>query len=74
MQNDVPDSRPTPATQNGHSSKKEHGALVKRGLRKRQNRTAHLVRAFFPQPAIPCNEISSKEARHWRSQGTTEKH
>ena len=39
--------RPTPATQNGHSSKKEHGALVKRDLWKRQNRTAHLVRAFF---------------------------
>ena len=34
-------SRPqTPATQNGHSSKNEHG-----DLRKRQNRTAHLVRA-----------------------------
>ena len=30
------------------------------------------VLIFFP--AIPCNETSSKEARRWRSQGTTEKH
>ena len=30
-------------------------------------------RKFFFK-AIPCNEASSKEARRWRSQGTTEKH
>ena len=36
---------PSPATRNGHSSKDEHGALVKLHLRKRAKRAAHLVRA-----------------------------
>ena len=36
---------PTPATRNGHNQKNEHGALVKRDLRKRQIRYRHFVRA-----------------------------
>ena len=37
---------PTPATRSGHGSKKQYGALVKRDLRKSQNRTVHLVPAW----------------------------
>ena len=44
----------TPATRNGHSSSKnEHGSLVKRRLRKRENRAAHLVRACAVKSCRP---------------------